>query len=821
MRSSKKKATQRFPINSASLSGRVEGLAVLLDCEYTYTNSLSSEGVEVEFVFPLPEGATVCGLSGEIDGRRIEGVIREKAEAKDSYDDAISSGYSAGIVEKVRKNEFRMLLGNLSPNGKATLRISLLTELQLNSEGVACLSVPATMLPQMQKFSFELFIDKRVGEFSLVESPSHKISFSKDASGEKVRIKDEPSHESKDIEILLKPSFTDLPLVSTYPPYSTPHAPTHRYLSSHACMLTFIPKLDTEATQAPAEFIFIMDRSGSMEGSNIKHAKSTLKLLLQSLNIGCYFNIIGFGSDYEMLAKRKSLEYTQESLDSSLKSVDSMRADLGGTYLLPPLKVALNLPSPVPGISRQIMVLTDGETEGVSDIIRLVESSPQRFRVFSFGIGSGASRGLVTGIANAGRGKAVYVQNASEMEQKVLHIMNLAFSPDLRDIEVKFSQPTDFYPTKIPNLFLNERLILYGFINTETQLPVDTQIEAELSFTQEGKKQILVSKFDLSQMSMVETGISMVHLLGSSLALKDWERENEKKEECTLLSCATGIMCKHTAFVLVDSTRTDAVAAPMQKITAPSSKTKRRWNASPCYSPTSPSYSPTSPIYTHTSSYRLQTLNYTCAKKRKRTNTRGGRSRPMSSSRDRDRSRSMSRSMSRSSSSSAEQDGMELSDDDHEDACESKEEREFEYAPLLGNAEVLKSECDIQVRGRASKKECVAKKKKITSTSSNRSYQSLTCVQRAEGSWEYSKKLEQELGVELKSTCPDGISLTLWVTVVCICCLRNNFSSFQTQWLLVVKKGESWAKQQLSELAHRLSYQELTDSAKQIVSQVV
>ena len=125
-------------------------------------------------------------------------------------------------------------------------------------------------------------------------------------------------------------------------------------------------------------------------------------------------------------------------------------------------------------------------------------------------------------------------------------------------------------------------------------------------------------------------------------------------------------------------------------------------------------------------------------------------------------------------------------------------------ASLLGNAEVLKSECDIQVRGRASKKECVAKKKKITSTSSNRSYQSLTCVQRAEGSWEYSKKLEQELGVELKSTCPDGISLTLWVTVVCICCLRNNFSSFQTQWLLVVKKGESWAKQQLSELAHRM-----------------
>ena len=774
MRSGKKKVVQKFPINSASLSGRVEGLAVLLDCEYTYTNTLSSEGVEVEFVFPLPDGATVCGLSGEIDGRHVKGVIKEKAEAKDSYDDAISSGYTAGIIEKVSKNEFRMLLGNLSPNGKATLRISLLTELELNSEGVACLNVPAGMLPQTQKFSFELFIDKRVGEFSQVESLSHKICFSKDASGEKVRIQDDPSHESKDIEILLKPSFTDLPLVSTYPPLKTPNDPTHHYLSSHACMLTFIPKLDTEATQPPAEFIFIIDRSGSMDGSNIKHAKSTLKLLLQSLNLGCYFNIIGFGTEYKMLAKGESLEYNQESLESSLKSVDSMKADMGGTYLLPPLKVALNLPAPTPGLSRQIMVLTDGETEGVSDIMRLVESSPQRFRVFSFGIGSGASRELVNGIANAGRGKAVYVQNVSEMEQKVLHIMNLAFSPDLRDIEVKFSHPIEIYPTKIPNLFLNERLILYGFVK-EAPMPVDTQIQVELSFTQEGKRQFLVSKFDLSQDSTTETGISMVHLLGSSLALKDWERE----EECILLSCATGIMCKHTAFVLADSTQTQAVAAPMQEITYPSSRAQNRLHLSPCY----------------------------------RKNTRKRKRMSLNTS----QTQAVSRSISRSSSSSADE--MDVTPKSSNLTIESLNSllascRDDDDGNIQHIRRRYKNRC-------YPKKKCEGEENEIDSSSSIRSYQSITCMQRAEGSWEYSEKLEQELELDLKSTCPDGISLTLWITVVCICCLRIRFSNFHTQWLLVVKKGERWAEQQLSGLAHRLSYQELIDSAKQIVSQIV
>ena len=50
-----------------------------------------------------------------------------------------------------------------------------------------------------------------------------------------------------------------------------------------------------------SEFVFIVDRSGSMSGSKMKHTVDALQLCLRSLPEGSYFNIVSFGSRFKCL----------------------------------------------------------------------------------------------------------------------------------------------------------------------------------------------------------------------------------------------------------------------------------------------------------------------------------------------------------------------------------------------------------------------------------------------------------------------------------------------------------------------------------------
>lgn len=159
------------------------------------------------------------------------------------------------------------------------------------------------------------------------------------------------------------------------------------------------------------EYIFLIDRSGSMGGERIRLAVAALKVFMHSLPMGCYFNIFSFGSKFEYLFE-ESMLYSQESLEVASATITTFSADMGGTEVFAPLSKIFSV-SKLPmcrGI-RQIFLLTDGGVENTKSVVKLILDNCPDSKVHTFGIGSGASTDLVKNAAMAGRGHFYFISN--------------------------------------------------------------------------------------------------------------------------------------------------------------------------------------------------------------------------------------------------------------------------------------------------------------------------------------------------------------------------------------------------------------------------
>lgn len=84
-----------------------------------------------------------------------------------------------------------------------------------------------------------------------------------------------------------------------------------------ALQLTLIPRFSLPPTTAQ-EYLFLVDRSGSMEGSRIETARDTLISMLRMIPVGSTFNIFSFGNNADSLWPQ-SLPYSAETLASAVR----------------------------------------------------------------------------------------------------------------------------------------------------------------------------------------------------------------------------------------------------------------------------------------------------------------------------------------------------------------------------------------------------------------------------------------------------------------------------------------------------------------------
>lgn len=147
-----------------------------------------------------------------------------------------------------------------------------------------------------------------------VTSPSHRIKV-------KTRNDKDPNNSKYRSTVILAPEArpgrldTDFVLAIQALGLGEPRCVAEQRVSERtvALSLTLVPQFRLEHLPKQ-EYVFLIDRSGSMEGSRIEQAKQALIVFLQSLPAdGTFFNIFSFGSSCSSLWP-SSQKYTPSAL---------------------------------------------------------------------------------------------------------------------------------------------------------------------------------------------------------------------------------------------------------------------------------------------------------------------------------------------------------------------------------------------------------------------------------------------------------------------------------------------------------------------------
>ncbi|KAK5929142.1 hypothetical protein CgunFtcFv8_010401 [Champsocephalus gunnari] len=198
-------------------------------------------------------------------------------------------------------------------------------------------SVPASLVPYSLSFSARVSSPRPV---SKVESncPLDPLEYLNTEQSQ-ATVKLAAGHKfDRDVELLIY--YKDAHQPTAVVEAGQTSAKSGTLMGDPVVMLSLYPEFPQAVMSSLAscgEFVFLLDRSGSMQRDRIKSARDTLLLLLKSLPMGCFFNIYSFGSSHEHVFP-KSVEYSQETMEEALKKVGEMEANLGGTEILRPLK---------------------------------------------------------------------------------------------------------------------------------------------------------------------------------------------------------------------------------------------------------------------------------------------------------------------------------------------------------------------------------------------------------------------------------------------------------------------------------------------------
>ncbi len=585
------------PLLQTEVHMDVSGMVARVQVKQRFTNPTAQwrEGV---YVFPLPSLAAVDHLTMHIGQRVIEGMIKERSEARRTYDNAKAEGRKTTLVEQERPNMFTTSVANIGPNEEIVVALEYEETLRYD-EGSFRLRFPLAITPR-----YNPGVPAEANAVGTEGSTGFLPATLQVPDAERITPPFVTAPEGYvnpvTIAIDLHAGFPLAKLASTYHAMDIEECPGNRFLltlaggpvaaardfelvwtpdvgaapgaalftetkgeKTYALLMALPPSAPAAlATRAPREITYIIDTSGSMEGVSITQAREALAMALDRLQAGDRFNVIEFNS-YSTPLFAAPMPVEPATLARAKQFVGALRAR-GGTEMLPALRFAL-AGERESSLVRQVVFLTDGAVGNEDEILRLVHDKLGDRRLFTIGIGPSPNTFFLTKAAQFGRGTFTFIGDVREVKEKMGALFRKLESPALTDIAIDWPGGADAWPRLVPDLYAGEPVVVTA------QFPAGTmQGNVAISGKRGGAPwQTLLPVNGGAQ----ESGVAVLWARAKIDALMDAGRQGAPQPDIrnAVLDIALThhLVSKYTSLVAVDVTPTRPAGIDVVKMALP------------------------------------------------------------------------------------------------------------------------------------------------------------------------------------------------------------------------------------------------------------
>merc|ERR1719376_465939 len=398
----------------------------------SYVKNPSQESArQVDFELVLPEKAFISNFTIETGGKTYVSKVERKEEAKKTYEDAVSSGLSAGIVDARQGNVFG-INANVAAAEKIlfTLTYEQLLERRLSKyEHVLHLN-PKQIVNDL---SVDVFINESlpIKDLNVPKLKEMSNEITSDLAKNPIAVID--GQDTNQVHIQYKPSpdyqksLNDNGLNGQFiVQYDVDRGNQSSEIQLHdGYMVRFFAPENLKVL--PKHVVFVLNVSGSMSGDKLDQLKNAMVTILTDLGGQDHFSIMTFSYNVkhwvpkgereapEEAGKKTTSIYPAEShfVDEAMDYVLGLDAN-GGTNINDALIEAVDIVREGQSILDKevvpaVIFLTDGQpTSGESNpkTIRsnLKENnSDVKVPVYGLAFGSGADYGLLKDISSDNR----------------------------------------------------------------------------------------------------------------------------------------------------------------------------------------------------------------------------------------------------------------------------------------------------------------------------------------------------------------------------------------------------------------------------------